>query len=105
MLVSSLLSCRLLPRCRADFWLFLLPFVLVQSIGSGLYIANLSLRPGLNSKKALNLRALGLPTAALCSPLFPEPRSSQSKSRKQPQQAIAYPSALEPSFCLWLQDR
>ncbi|CAE7784434.1 hoxN [Symbiodinium microadriaticum] len=29
--------------CRADFWLFLLPFVLVQSIGSGLYIANLSL--------------------------------------------------------------
>ncbi|CAE7216629.1 unnamed protein product [Symbiodinium pilosum] len=29
--------------CRADFWLCLLPFVLVQSIGSGLYIANLSL--------------------------------------------------------------
>lgn len=29
--------------CRFDFWLFLLSFVLLQSIGSGLYIANLSL--------------------------------------------------------------
>ncbi|CAJ1371942.1 unnamed protein product [Effrenium voratum] len=29
--------------CRADFWLFLLSFVLLQAIGSGLYIANLSL--------------------------------------------------------------
>ena len=45
MLVSSF-TCQLLPRCRADFWLFLLPFVLVQSIGSGLYIANLSLLLG-----------------------------------------------------------
>lgn len=29
--------------CRFDFWLFLMSFVLLQSIGSGLYIANLSL--------------------------------------------------------------
>eukprot|EP00913_Durusdinium_trenchii_P020057 g18849.t2 len=29
--------------CRLDFWLFLMSFVLLQAIGSGLYIANLSL--------------------------------------------------------------